>query len=59
RSMVEASPIPAEAFLTTSGGFAIAIKGTFDRKERGEQTMQLLKARRLIPEGSMLTFANT
>lgn len=59
RSMVESSPIPAEAFLTTSGWFAIALKGTFERKERGEETMKELKARRLIPEDSMLSFANT
>lgn len=59
KSMVEASPVAAEAFLTSNGWFAIALRGTFERKERGEEIMKSLKARRLIPEDSMLTFANT
>ncbi|MBZ9936639.1 hypothetical protein LB518_10060 [Mesorhizobium sp. BR1-1-16] len=59
RAMVATSSVSAEAFLTANGWFAIALKQTFDRKEAGEQTLKALKSRGLIPEDSMLTFANT
>ncbi len=59
RDYIAASSNALVAYLTPSGWFAIATRGTFLNKEVGIAALKQMKARSMIPADSVLTYGNT
>lgn len=52
------SPLPVSVYLATNGWFAVTLEETHD-KDTGTELLELLKARKEIPDDSYLSYGNT